>query len=162
MAAAAAGAGAAADSGAAEASAGRSLLTALTDLCLLRRSVVLLPAPLRTLLPAQGSVLLRPEPPGADQPGGPSAASAALPQRRNPGAAASPAALHHPGPVSPSSSAPSASSAADWSTSVTWSLSPGRRWTGGCSWPTPTTRALCPAPSISCSCWTTAALTWCW
>lgn len=74
---------------------------------MLHRSVVLLPAPLRALLPAQGSLLLRPQLPGADQPRRAPAASAALPPRRNQGAAASAAALHHPGPVSSSSTDPS-------------------------------------------------------
>lgn len=78
-----------------------------TQACVLHRPVVLLPAPLGALLPAQGSLLLRPQLPGADQPRRPPAASAALPPRRDPGAAASSAALHHPGPVSSSSTLPS-------------------------------------------------------
>lgn len=73
-----------------------------TQGCVLHRPVVLLPAPLGALLPAQGSLLLRPQLPGADQPRRPPAAPAALPPRRDPGAAASSAALHHPGPVSSS------------------------------------------------------------
>lgn len=96
------------DSGAAGTRVGWSVLARLQDsqVCLLHRPVVLLPAPLGALLPAQGSLLLRPQLPGADQPRRPPAASAALPQGRNQGAPARSAALHHPGPVSPSSTDP--------------------------------------------------------
>lgn len=91
--------------------------------------MVLLSAPLRALLSAEGSLLFGPELPGADESRRPPAASPALPQRRNQGAAVGPAALHLPGPVSifvPSLplSALMWSSAvtADWTADVTWFL----------------------------------------
>lgn len=69
-------------------------------MCSSCRPVVLLAAPLRAVLSAEGSLLFGSELPGADKPRGPPAAAPALPQRRNQGVAAGPAALHHPGPVS--------------------------------------------------------------
>lgn len=171
-----------------------SVLQRLQDsrVCLLRRSLVLLPAPLGAPLPAQDPLLLRPQLPGADQPRRPPAASAALPPGGDQGAAAGAAALHHPGPVSSSSTdlstpsvplghghlgikprfkKPNEAEAAQLPGAVLHvdggfcggggGLWPGLLWTGGSSWPTLTTRALCRSPSISCSCWTRAALTWC-
>lgn len=69
-------------------------------MCSSCRPVVLLAAPLRAVLSAEGPLLFGSELPCADESRGPPAASPALPQRRNQGAAAGPAALHHPGPVS--------------------------------------------------------------
>lgn len=65
-----------------------------------RRPVVVLSAALRALLPSKGSVLSGSKLPGADQSRRSPAARASLPQRRNQGAPAGSAPLHHPGPVS--------------------------------------------------------------